>query len=476
MALPIAAPTDTGTVEFGYTDFGNPGEVIEDSVEERLGIRRIRFANGVRLNLKSTDISKDRISVRVAVDGGELMATKDDPLKVYLAGSLTAGGLGKHSVDELRTVLAGRSVGYGFGAGVDTFNLGARTTPRDLELQMQLLAAFLTDPGYRAEGVERFRQGIDNFFQTRDSTPDRALSTALGKTLSDGDPRFSLQSKEAYFALDFDGLKDAIGDRLANGAIEIALVGDLDEAAAIAAVAATFGAMPTREEAFLPREEARERTFTDKRGTYEITHKGEDDQALVRLIWPTTDDSDLNETLKLNMLARIMSLELTDRLREELGQAYSPSAGASSSHFYRDYGTILINASVDVEQVPAAREAINTMLTDLAANAITPDVIERARKPLLEDYDNALKGLGGWMALTEHAQSEPERIDRFFNAPDLLKAFTPDDMKAMAAKYLQPGTAVEFIVTPKSAPACDSDEGCAAPESIRPSAPAIMAE
>ena len=54
------------------------------------------------------------------------------------------------------------------------------TTPRDLELQLQLMAALLTDPGYRPEGVERFRKNIDNFFNTLDSTPSRALSTASG--------------------------------------------------------------------------------------------------------------------------------------------------------------------------------------------------------------------------------------------------------------------------------------------------------
>ncbi len=38
MSLPIAAPADSGPLAFGYTDFGRPGTVVSDSVEERLGI------------------------------------------------------------------------------------------------------------------------------------------------------------------------------------------------------------------------------------------------------------------------------------------------------------------------------------------------------------------------------------------------------------------------------------------------------
>lgn len=204
MALAIAAPVDTGPLAFGYSDFGPAGTVVSDTVEPQLGFRQIVFANGVRLTLKKTDVRKDRIAFALAVDGGDLMNTREAPLATYLAGSLTAGGLGKHSSDELASVLAGRSVSVNLGSDTDAFIASATTTPRDLALQMQVLAATLTDPGYRPEGVERFRKNIENFFNTLTATPSRALGSASGAILSDNDPRFSLQPREAFAALDYD--------------------------------------------------------------------------------------------------------------------------------------------------------------------------------------------------------------------------------------------------------------------------------
>ncbi len=451
MALPIAAPVDTGPLAFGYSDFGTPGTIASDTTEERLGIRRITFANGVRLNLKRTDVRKDRIAVSFAMDGGDLMNTRDDPLRIYLAGSLTAGGLGRHSQDELTSVLAGRSVNFGLGSDPDAFTASSVTTPRDLLLQMQVLTATLTDPGYRAEGVERFRKNIDNFFNTLDSTPGRALSSASGAILSDNDPRFSLQPKEAFFALDYDGLRAAISDRMARGAIEVALVGDLDEDAAIAAVAATLGALPPREEAFNPRTENRSRSFTANRGQRVLTHKGEPDQALLQWYWPTTDDSDLGETLRLDLLSRIVRLELTDRLREELGQAYSPSAGSQPSHYYPGYGNFIIGASVAADQVEPSRAALQGLIADLRKGPLDTDVLERARKPYLEEYNNALKDLGGWVALAARAQSEPQRLDRFLAVPTVMAAITPEVIHQTALTYLVPDGAVEFLVVPEAA-------------------------
>lgn len=455
LALAIAAPVDNGPLAFGYGDFGPAGTVVSDTLEPRLGLRQIRFANGVRLTLKNTDVRKDRIAFSLAVDGGDLMNTREAPLAVYLANALPAGGLGKHSQDELSSVLAGRSVSFGIGSDTDAFTASATTTPRDLALQMQVLAATLTDPGYRPEGVERFRKNIDNFFNTLDSTPARALAAASGAILSDNDPRFSLQSKDAFFALDFAQLKTAMADRLAKGAIEIALVGELDEDAAIAAVAATLGALPPREAAFNPRSQNRIRSFTPARIEHRLTHKGEPDQALVQWVWPTTDDSDPAENQRLELLGRIVQIELTDRLREKLGQAYGPSAGSSTSHHYPGYGTFAVSASVAADKVAATREAVDALIADLRAAPLDADVIERARKPYLEEYNNSLKDLGGWLGLAARAQSEPERLTRFLAAPDLIRAITPADIHQAALRYLAPEAAVRFTVVPEgpSAPA-----------------------
>lgn len=450
MALPIAPPADNGPLAFAYTDFGTPGTIASDTTEPRLGLRQIRFANGVRLTLKPTTIREDRIAFTLSLDGGDLMNTREAPMRVALTDSLALGGLGKHSQDELSSVLAGRSVGLGLASAGDAFSTSGNTTRRDLALQMQVLAALLTDPGYRREGEERFRKGIENYFATLDSTPGRALGTALGGILSDNDPRFTLQPKEAFLALDYAGLKAAIGDRLASGAIELALVGDFDEAEAIAAVAATLGALPAREAAFNLREEARTRSFTATRGQRILTHKGEADQALLQWTWPTTDDSDLAETLRLGLLARVARIALTEKLREELGQAYSPSAGASNSRIYRDYGTFSLAVSVDVTQVEATRAAVDEVVAALRDSGPSADMIERARRPLLEEYDNALKDLGGWISLAARAQSDPERLDRWFAAPDLIRTITPADLQATAGKWLAAGSAVEVAVVPEA--------------------------
>lgn len=434
--------------EFAYKDFGQAGAVEALNVDARLGFQTVRFANGVMLNFKQTDLAKDRISFHVAVDGGDLLDTKENPLATAMVGSIAAGGLGEHSQDELQSILAGRSVGFGIGSHNDHFGIGGTTTQRDLELQLQVAAALLTDRGYRPEAEAQFQRNIANFFANLDATPGRVLSNSFGRIASDGDPRFSLQSKEAYENLSFSKLESDIGERMANGAVEIAIVGDVGLDIAVALVAKTLGALPMREPAFMPYETARERNFTDNRSTKVLYHTGEDDQALLDLTWPTTDDSDQAEDTRLNLLARVMRLQLTEELRERLGQAYSPSSSSRTSSTYSSYGTFDVSASLDLEDVDAGRAAVFAAVEKLRREPVSADTLERARRPLVEAYDNALKTNGGWLSLIESAQSDPRRIERYHSARTLAEAVTAAELREVAKRYLARDDVLELLVVP----------------------------
>lgn len=434
---------------FAYDDFGTPGTIVSDTVEPLLGIRTITFANGLRVNLKRTDLQADRISVQLNIDGGQMLDTRDMPLATAMTSSLILGGLGAHTLDELQSILAGRQLGIGINADDETFQFSGTTTPRDLDMQLRLFAAAVADPGWRPDGEEQFRRNIGNFFARLDATPDAALGNALGGIVSDNDPRFSLQPQEAYMQLSFAALRDAIGERLANGAMELALVGDFDEEQSIAMIAATFGALPPREASFAPHAENRDRSFTADRSPRVLTHSGEANQALLRMIWPTRDGEDLREALTLNLLEGVARSLLLDRLREELGQTYSPSASADQSRIYPGWGTFSVGAAVTPEDLPATRAAVLAVIEQLRTTPVDPDALLRARAPQLESYDNLLKTNSGWMGLVDRAQTQPDRLARFLEGRALLESLTPQDVQAMAQRYLDPAERLEITVLPE---------------------------
>src|SRR5207253_8773805 len=108
--------------------------------------------------------------------GGRLTAPDDRPALAFVTNnSFTLGGLGKHSVDDLQRVLAGKTVGASFNIGSDAFGFGGSTNRADLLLQLQLFCAFITDPGFRPEGLRQLQKNLGPYYTQLEHTVEGPL-------------------------------------------------------------------------------------------------------------------------------------------------------------------------------------------------------------------------------------------------------------------------------------------------------------
>ncbi|KGB58966.1 M16 family metallopeptidase [Sphingopyxis sp. LC363] len=432
----VAPPSEAANAAFAYDDFGTPGKIVSDERVEDLNIRRIRFANNVMLNIKTTDFQKDKVMLSLRVDGGNLLATKGDPTKVSLAGSLMLGGLEAHSYDELRSILAGKTISPVFGNATDSFGGSAVTSPEDFALQAKLMAAYITHPGYRADGLALIRRVLPQQYAANDATPAAVIGRDAGGILANDDPRSQTPPLAKVMALDWAQLKPVVADSFAHGAIEIGVVGDIGEQAAIDAIAATFGALPERRAAFDPRAEARVRQYATDRSERTLIHKGPAEQAELRVYWPARDDSDLAEAMRLNLLARVMQLKLTEELRERLGESYSPGAAASLSDEFPGYGHLFAASNVDYQDLVTTRAAIFAIARELRDQPVDADLLDRARRPLVEAMVKARRENSYWLNYVAEAATHADRLDRSRNGIGEVEAATPAELQALAKRYL----------------------------------------
>lgn len=447
--IEIAAPPARNDAAFAYTDFGPAGTVVEDKTIDDLGIRTIRFANGVLLNLKKTDFEDNRIRYSIRVDGGELAFGKDKALLSQLMGSAyTSGGLEAHDYDDLRSLLAGTTVAPGLSVDDDYFGSYGAVSPDDLTLQMQVIAAYMMHPGYRESAIRLFRRPLPEDYATLDATPGSALSYAAAKLMNDGDPRFALQPEAAVEALDFDQLKAGLGDKLLRNRLEIGMVGDIDETAAIEAVARTLGAMPARVTTPANLDAARQFTWSAKRGTFEVPHKGEANQLGWRRTWLTTDNKDQKTSQGMDLLARVITIRLTDELREHLGATYGGSASSTMSDIYPGRGTFSINTNADPKDLAAIETTVDNIIAEILAAPVSQDLFERARKPVLESYADWRKRNPTWMGVAAQAQTRPDLLDRFRNNEASFRTITPADLQALAQRFLSKQADYTFRALP----------------------------
>jgi zinc protease len=179
---------------------------------------QVDFANGVTLNLKKTDFQAATIQLTARLGGGLLSMPADKPgLDLFTSAAAGLMGLGKHSSDDLRRILAGRSVGASLAVGKNAFVVSGRTTPQDLELELQLLAAQATDPGYRPEAERLLLRGMAQLYTRLGHMPEGTFQLEIERALAGGDPRFGIPPLETLSRYTMADVRAWLAPELAKG-------------------------------------------------------------------------------------------------------------------------------------------------------------------------------------------------------------------------------------------------------------------
>jgi zinc protease len=163
----------------------------------------------VRLNVKATDFKEREILVQARVSEGLLTLAPADFAVAWVGSqAVNLAGLGRHSVDDLRELTAGKRAGVGFSLSNDAFSLGGATTEDDLLLQLELLRAALADPGWRDDGIRLLRDRLPLMFEQLAHVPSGPLYREFLPALFHGDPRFcNLPARASIEAVDMAAVR-----------------------------------------------------------------------------------------------------------------------------------------------------------------------------------------------------------------------------------------------------------------------------
>lgn len=446
----VAAPVAAAAVEWPYANFGTPGQPSAPAEIADLGVTTVTFPNGVKLTVKPTKFTDNQILVAVRAGNGLLDLPADRATATWAASSAVVnGGLGKLNKTELDRLTAANVLGVGFGASPDAFRLSGGTRPEDFALQMQMLAAYFTDAGWRPEPFDQLKGSLGAQLDQITATPGGAFARYSQGLLASGDKRFGLPTKEEIDAAQLQDLRDAVTTSLSRGPVEVIIVGDVKVEDAIAQTAATFGALPVRTPAATPSAEQKRLAFPAPTAEpVQLHHTGAATQALGYVAWPTLDSiGDRKPARVVSLLARVLQLRVNDELREKQGVAYSPGASATSSTVFPDYGYTFVQAETPPEALPAFFESVDAVATDLRDTAVTEDELNRARLSAIESLRRSQNTNGYWLSALEGVQDDEAKLAAVRTAISDLEAVTPAEIQTAARTYLQPNRAWRAQVT-----------------------------
>ena len=447
--MAVTAPEGPRQVVWPYEDFGTPGKVAEQKDVVDLDTVFVRFENGVRLTVKPTKFRDDQVLVKVRIGGGLSTMPADVQSPSWAGSSLIEGGLAKISSEDMERVLVSKVYGVRFGVEDDAFSLSGGTRPDDLATQLQVLAAYATEPGWRPEALTRMRTYAATLSDQYEATDSGVFNRDLAGLLHGGDRRWTWPTKTDIAGGSIDALKQSFGAPLASGPVEVVIVGDISVEKAIEAVAATFGALPPRPDFAAPPSGKTGFPAASAQPVV-LTHKGREDQAIAFLAWPIDDFySDVQRARNTAVMADIIELRLIDELREAQGATYSPSVGWNASDVWSGWGYVSARVEIPPALVDGFFRDTLKIAADLQATPPTADEMDRALKPRLERLAKARETNEYWLEQLGGAQIDARQLAATRSVITGYERVTAADVQASAKRYLGADKAWRLIVKPE---------------------------
>lgn len=450
-----AAPERVQTPEaWAYSSFGPPSPPVRREDIENPGFSRFFFANGVVLNFKSLKTAGQQVKVRVRFGAGRREIAKGDYYAAQIgAGMFLDGGLGRHDAETVKRLFADYGWGLQLAITNEAFVLSGSTNANDADTQLQIMAAYVSDPGFRRTLDARLPTTMEMVQRSTEASAEYALFRAVNQTIAP-DGAYLPPSPEKLLRLGAADFERIFRPALTQAPLEVTVVGDITEERALSLVGRTFGAMPTR----LASARARPDTWFLRYPDHPIApifaeYDGGDGKALVTVTWPlyVAEPARRREEYALLVLTGILNAEVRHRVREALGAAYAPEVTMDTPD-KADQGSIQASVETTAAGVAEVVRAVRAAAQRLASGDIDQADFDAAKAPALAAGATRLDDIDWWISGLDGSWSEPEILREFVGWQADFGSVTLEDVRGVARHWLRREPIVA-VAQPRGSPA-----------------------
>ena len=424
-----------------------PGTIVKTATRDAAGITEWELSNGVKVVLKPTTFKEDEIVFRATSPGGTSLASDQDYIPANTATQVvTAGGLGKFSVTDLRKILTGKiASATPFIAELDE-GLNGGASRQDLETMFQLIYLRFTQPRPDPAMFGVMTSQLKAMLANQAASPEYAFAQMLSSTLTQNHPRRRLPTAAAVDQWNLEKSMAFYRDRFADASdFTFVFVGSFDLPTMRPLVERYLGALPSIH---------RKETWKDvgvrpPTGVVEKTvEKGIEPKSATAIVFTGPFEYDQTNRVAIRAMSEVLQSRLLEVIREELGGTYSITVRSAPQKYPIPAYEIAIQFGSDPARAPALTERVFQEIDRLKMNGPSAKDVSDEREALLREFETRIKEnnyLLGQLSLRYQYGEDPVAL---WNITDYYKKIDAPMIQQAAKTYLNTNNRVKVTLVP----------------------------
>jgi zinc protease len=447
------APTALIPVVWPYTNFGKPGAVVGRHDDPLLGTTTITFAGGTRLIIKPTKSRTGVVDIDIAVGTGRAGAPSALAHALWATALMPIGGTGKVSYGELDKwqQTSGKSVNITFVPGIRAYHLQGEVPATELETEMQLLTAYVRDPGFRDEQIQKVATIAPLMEAQIESSPSSLFLRTVQRALLGPESKYAeVPTQQDLAATTGSELAGLLKPALA-GPADITIVGDITFADAIAATGLTIAADDNRPaNSANPALPAAAPTasphFSNK--PIVVYHSNDAYEAWYGAYWPLADyEADPRGAIVVEVAAALIQANL---LKEEppTQGLVRPVVRAANSLELHNGSALGIALQIHPEEAKGLEERLVRIVRLLANAPIDTEGLKSARMMVLAAHSSEQKTNAWWLTRLSLVLRNPQ-LEPALSAAGNITTVTAQDVQTFLRHSILPRRPIVVEVLPQ---------------------------
>ena len=434
-------------------DLPASARITNEKTDPKFGITYWTLSNGVKVVLKPTDYKADQILMRAFSPGGLSLVSDDKAFSgTYLSQVASESGLKKLSRSQLGKLLSSKRASASISLSDQYEYVNGSSTPKDLETMLQLAYLQFKDVNFDAGAFESFLNKQKKFLPDLISNPQTYFSNEVGKIMSQNHPRsYPFPTLDQLDKIKLDDIKAVYADRFADASdFTFVFVGNFENENIKPQILKYLGNLPNTKRV----EAWKDLGIRPPEGKVEkVIRKGMDQKSLVQITFTGSAKFHRNDARSISALGELLTIRLTEILREEKSGVYGVGASGSLSRIPFERSTFSLSFPCGPENVESLTNAAIAEIVKIQNGQIDDKDIEKVKEARRVRTREDVRRNEYWAL--EISRSLLQGLD-LYSLEELetrINEITKADLQQAAKRFIKLDEGKKFVLIPEAAAA-----------------------